>query len=57
MTQIMTPKLISPRHKCSIRRASGLVQTGFAKTSTDLIWANHRTPESPAPPPYIPFLR
>jgi hypothetical protein len=31
MTQIMLRKLISPRHKCSIRHAGGLVQTGFAE--------------------------
>jgi hypothetical protein len=29
MTQIMLRKLIYPRHKCSIRHAGGLVQTGF----------------------------
>jgi len=33
MTQIMLPKLISPRHKCSIRHAGGLVQTGLSATS------------------------
>jgi hypothetical protein len=34
MTQIMLRKLISPRHKCSIRHAGGLVQTGFWETLT-----------------------
>src|SRR6266581_4934483 len=33
MTQIMLRKLISPRHKCSIRHAGGLVQTGFSATT------------------------
>jgi len=34
MTQIMLRKLIYPRHKCSIRHAGGLVQTGFWPSST-----------------------
>src|ERR1035437_1282327 len=33
MTQIMARKLISPRHKGSIRHASGLVQTGLSVKS------------------------
>ena len=38
MTQIMLRKLISPRHKCSIRHAGGLVQTGISATS---IWRSN----------------
>jgi hypothetical protein len=33
MTQIMLRKLISPRHKCSIRHAGGLVQTVLSATT------------------------